>query len=34
VAVTHALRPSAELLFMEDSNSAYDYKSTKNCCVV
>jgi hypothetical protein len=29
--VTHQLRPVAELLFMEDSNSAHGYKSTRNC---
>jgi hypothetical protein len=31
-AVTHLLRPSIEPLFIEDGNSAYDHKSTRNCC--
>ena len=33
-AVTHALRPSAEPLFMKDGNSAHGYKSNKNCCAI
>jgi transposase len=31
-AVTYLLRPSAEPLFIEDSNSAHGHKSTRNCC--
>jgi hypothetical protein len=31
-AVTHTLKPSAELLFIEDRNSTHGYKSTSNCC--
>jgi hypothetical protein len=31
-AVTYLFRPSAEPLFMEDSNSAYGHKSLTNCC--
>jgi hypothetical protein len=30
-AVTHALKPAAEPLFMEDSNSAHSHKSSTNC---
>ena len=30
-AITHLLRPSAEPLFIEDGNSAYGHKSTRNC---
>ena len=30
--VTHALRPSAEPLFMEDGNAAHGQKSTTNFC--
>jgi hypothetical protein len=29
-AITYLLRPSAKPLFIEDSNSAYGYKSTYN----
>jgi hypothetical protein len=29
---THQLQPSTEPLFIEDSNSAHGYKSTRNCC--
>lgn len=31
-AITHALEPSAEPLFMEDGNSAHGHKSSTNCC--
>jgi hypothetical protein len=30
-AVIHTLRPSVEPLFIEDSNSAYGYKTITNC---
>jgi transposase len=29
--ITHQLRPVAEFLFMEGSNSAYGHKLTRNC---
>jgi hypothetical protein len=29
-AITHQLRPVAEPLFIENRNSAYSYKSTRN----
>jgi hypothetical protein len=29
--VIYVLRPSVELLFMENRNSAYGYKNTSNC---
>ena len=31
-AIIHLLRPSAEPLFIEDSNPAYGHKSATNCC--
>ena len=31
-AITHALRLSAEPLFMEDGNPAHGHKSKTNCC--